>query len=205
MVGNLRHLHQLLEWERQGVRITGGSSLRYTPEIRTFAESLEPGETVRYVYSGTGVDEFNYGVHAYSAVQGLLGRGISWARHLSGDTQHQIEITWQSGARAILTVGAATKWLPFFATVITDRRVAHLSIDNRTLYRSMLEAVLPYLAGEASAPAPLGELLECEQAALAAQVSWQHGNIVSYLSDLRVDQPGYDGTAFAMAYRQARA
>lgn len=204
MVGNLRDLNQVLEWGRRGVRITGGSSLRYTSEIRAFRESLEAGETIRYVYSGTGVDEFNYGIHGYSVAQGLLGQGIACVRHLSSGAQHQIELTWENGARAILTVGAATRWLPFFATVITDRRIAHLDFSNRVLYRGMLEAVLPYLAGEAAAPAPLEELLECERAALAARASWRRGNTAIYLHDLCLDDCGYDGAAFGAAYRLSK-
>ncbi len=204
MVGNLRDMNQVLTWSRQGVRIIGGSSLRYTTEIQDFRRGLEPDEKIRYAYSGTGVDEYNYGIHAYSAVQGLLGKGIVSARHLSGSAQHQIELVWESGARAILTVGAAKKWLPFFATVITDRRVSLLSFDNKKLYRSMLEAVLPYLAGESDPPAPMEELLECEKAALAARLSWQQQGAVVYLSDLRLDDAGYDGAAFGAAYRLAK-
>lgn len=204
MVGNLRHMNQLLEWSKKGVRITGGSSLRYVAEIQDFKKGLEPGETINYVYSGTGVDEFNYGIHAYATVQGLLGAGIMCVRHLSGTPMHQIEIKWKSGATGIITVGAVTKWLPFFATVVTDRRIAQISVNNRNLYRSMLEAVLPYLAGEAAPPVPMEELLECEMAALAARASWQAGGKTVYLTDLRLDDPGYDGAAFGEAYRLSK-
>jgi len=201
MVGNLCDMNQVLTWERQGVRISGGSSLRYVKTIQEFRDSLEPGEEIRYVYSGTGVDEFNYGIHAYSTAQGLLGSGICWVRHLAGTPQHQVEVAWKNGARAVLTIGTSTKWLPLWATVITDRRVVQLPFNFSQLYRCMLEVVLPYYAGVAPAPAPLTELLECEKAALAARESWQQNGARIYLADLKLNDPGYDGAAFGEAYR----
>ena len=201
MVGNLRDMNQVLAWQQQGAQISGGSSLRYVKSIQAFRASLEPGEEIRFVYSGTGVDEFNYGIHAYSTAQGILGSGICWVRHLDGRTQHQVEIAWESGARAILTIGGTTNWLPFWAIVITDRRVVHLAIDSNQLYRDMLEVALPYYAGAAPAPAPLTELLECEKAALAAKASWQGNGAIICLNDLGFNNPSYDGAAFGESYR----
>lgn len=204
MVGNLADYNQLIAWERQGAKVLGGSALRYASVFADFLASLDQGEEIRYVYTGTGVDEFNYGIHGYSSLQGLLGSGIQWVRHLDGRSQHQIELSWKSGARAILTVGKSTKWLPFWATVITDRRAAQLSVANGNLYKEMLEKVLPYFAGETPAPAPLAELLEGEKAAMAARLSWQNNNTIVYLDDVRLDDAGYDGAAFGESYRLAR-
>ena len=68
-----------------------------------------------------------------------------------------------------------------------------------------LEVQLPYLTGREEAP-PLAMpmLLEPELAAMAARVSWRNNGQEVFLSDLRQDDPGYDGAQFAVEYRRAR-
>src|SRR5437763_1376784 len=82
------------------------------------------------------------------------------------------------------------------ATIPTERSVAQCVADNSTLYRSMLQIVLPYLAGEAEAPMTPQEWLEPELCAVAAQRSWQNNDCEAALCEL-TDADGYDGKAFA--------
>ncbi|HHT26282.1 MAG TPA: Gfo/Idh/MocA family oxidoreductase [Firmicutes bacterium] len=201
MAGNLKDINTLLEWEIKGARVTGGSSLRYCYEVTEFLAGMAEDEEVLYVYSGAGTDEFNYGIHAYSLVQGILGAGIYSVRHLCDKPRRQIEMTWRNGGRAILTLRTDGVYSPFFATIVTNKRVEHLSINTRNLYRAMLEKILPYLAGDTDEHVPLQEILEGEQAAIAARMSWQQDNRTIYLTDLRMDDAGYDGKAFAAGYR----
>ncbi|HTL29739.1 MAG TPA: hypothetical protein VL282_10975, partial [Tepidisphaeraceae bacterium] len=72
------------------------------------------------------------------------------------------------------------------------------------LYRALLEATLPYLAGETDRP-PLDPdaLIEPELCALAAQRSWLNGDREVALSEL-TESDSYDGKAFAESYRKAR-
>jgi len=102
-------------------------------------------------------------------------------------------------------IGAAAKWLPFYATVVNERTVTHIQADNSKLYRALLEAKLPYLAGETNTP-PLtvDEWLEPELCALAARHSWRHGDQEVALADLPLDDAGYDGKTFAEGYRKAK-
>jgi len=150
------------------------------------------------------VDEFNYGVHAYSLMAGLMGPGVESVRYLGSSTQKQIEVVWSDNRRGILTIGANPSYLPFYATVVSDRTAAHIQLDNSQLYRALLESVLPYLAGEAGPPTPIDELLEVELTAVAARMSWMHNGARIFLSDLRQDDAGYDGAAFAQSYRLQR-
>ena len=46
--------------------------------------------------------------------------------------------------------------------------------------------------------------LEPELAAMAARISWMEGGRKVFLTDLRRDDSGYDGTQFAAEYRRAR-
>jgi len=205
MVGNLSDANQLRAWAQRGIRITGGSSARYAYEVQEFlARPEEQRGRPHSIFCGCGVDEFNYGVHAYSLMAGLMGPGVESVRYLGSSTQKQIEVVWSDNRRGILTIGANPSYLPFYATVVSDRTAAHIQLDNSQLYRALLESVLPYLAGEAGPPTPIDELLEVELTAVAARMSWMHNGARIFLSDLRQDDAGYDGAAFAQSYRLQR-
>ena len=64
---------------------------------------------------------------------------------------------------------------------------------------------MPYFTGKTDQPPiPSDELIEPELAAMAARMSWlDHGRKV-FLTDLREDDPGFDGTQFALEYRRSR-
>jgi hypothetical protein len=82
-----------------------------------------------------------------------------------------------------------------------------IAIDNMKVYRAMLEAVMPWFCdttGKLPPPLAADELLEPELAAIAARRSWQRNGERVLISDLRMDDDGYDGYAFARGYRRAR-
>jgi hypothetical protein len=205
IIGNLSDANQLREWARRGIRITGGSSVRYAHEVQEFQSRPEEQRgTPHSIFCGCGVDEFNYGVHAYSLMLSLMGPGVESVRYLGASTQRQVEVVWMDKRRGILTIGANPSYLPFYATVISDRTVSHIQLDNSQLYRSLLERALPYLAGGADPPACMDELLEVELTAVAARMSRMYNGAFISLSDLRDDDAGYDGAAFAHSYRLQR-
>ena len=116
-----------------------------------------------------------------------------------------IYVTWQDGKRGILSIGSQSGYLPFYATVVTDKKVHHVQVDSGKLYKALLEAVLPYLGREVdSPPEPMPSLLEAELTAIAARTSWMKNGDRIFLNDLRIDDPGYDGTAFGEEYRIAK-
>ncbi len=203
IAGNVRDLYQVLEWGKQGIRITGGSALRYAIEVKEWL-STHNAEDVLSASTGCAVDEFNYGIHAYSFIHGLLGPGIESVRHLGVNVQHHVEILWKDGRRGHVGVGTTKGYLPFYATVTTEQDVSHLQVDSRRLYQSLLEATLPYLAGEAEAPVPLDALIEVEMAAIAARLSWSTHDKRIVLNNIPLDDPGYDGALFAAAYRRQK-
>lgn len=205
MVGNLADANQLSEWAEADHRITGGSALYYCDEIIAYkAEACSARGEPMFICGGCGVDEFNYGIHAYAMVHSLIGPGVQSVRYMGSKIQRQIEIQWSDGRKAILIIGEAGAYLPFYATVLSDRAVRHIIVDNNQLYRALLEAVLPYLAGEADIPVPMETLLEVEKTAMAARESWSTGGRQVFLTDLRLEDPGYDGAAFAAAYRLSK-
>ncbi len=206
MVGSLADMITLLEWEKKGHKVTGGSSLYYCLEVQEFlGQPVEERGEPRFVYAGCGVDEFNYGIHAYALAHVLMGAGAQAARYMgTAGTQIQVEGTWDGGRRAVIAVGKADAYLPFYATVVTERGVHHLQVNNRNLYRAYLSAVLPYFAGEIEAPYPLARLLEVERLAVAAHVSREHQGIVVPVDDIPWNHRSYDGRAFEAEYRLAR-
>jgi hypothetical protein len=206
LAGNLRDLRQVVQWVRDGARITGGSSLRFCAEVRKWlAESVEKRGAPHTVFCGCGVDEFNYGIHAYALLAGILGAGARSVRNLGQGAQRRIEVRWPDGRLGLLAVGAVAQWLPFHATIVTERSVAQFQPEAGSLYRALLEVALPYLAGQSrKPPAPVEELIEPELWALAARRSWTSGDCEVLLAELREEDGGYDGKAFAEVYRRQR-
>jgi len=207
IVGRLADVYTVRDWVRQGARISGGSSLRFCYEARQYlARPVEERGEPQFALVGCGVDEYNYGVHAYSLLVSLMGPDVESVRYLGSNGQRQIEVVWTDGRRGILTIGKphGGRWLPFYATVVSDREVTQMVADSGKVYRALLETLLPYYAGEAEAPMPFEELVVPELIALAARQSWLNDGARRYLSDLRLDDPGYDGAAFGAEYRLQR-
>lgn len=206
IVGNARDASTLLDWVAQGARISGGSSLRWTAEVREYLAQPESERgCVHTVFAGCSVDDFNYGIHAYAFLCSIMGPGARSVRYLDTAVQKLIEVTWGDDKRGLLSIGAQPGYLPFYATIVTDRGVAHLQADASRVYRSLLEAVLPYLAGDTDQPPlPMRQLIEPELIALAARKSWANRGQQVFLSDLRLDDEGYDGHAFGAEYRRGK-
>jgi hypothetical protein len=208
MAGNYRDIRQIVDWVGQGARITGGSSLRFCYEVQEYnAKPVEERGTPDTIFAGCGVDEFNYGIHAYSLLLGLMGPGAVSVKHLGKGVQTRIQINWPEGRVGYLTIGEAKKWIPFYATVVTELGCKHIETDNSNnrLYRALLEQTLPYLAGETDTPPiPIADLVQAELCAVAASQSWINGDAEVKLSDLSDSSPAYNGPVFAEGYRKQR-
>jgi hypothetical protein len=210
LAGNLVDLQQIRSWLAGGARIAGGSSLLYAYEVQKWlAQPVAERGEAHTVFCGCAVDEFNYGIHAFAMLTGLLGGGAATVRHLHHHVQDLIQVTWQDGRTGVLCVGKAAKWMPFYATIVTELAPHHMICDASTLYSALLETVLPYLAGEMDdAPLPVETWLQPELCALAARYSSLHGGQEVRLDTLpqlldAVDS-SYDGAAFAREYRLAK-
>ena len=206
IAGTMPDLNQLLDWAKQGKKVTGGSSLRFTTGAKEFLErpASERGE-VHTAFAGCGVDEYNYGIHAYAFISQLMGPGIQSVQCVGASLQRHIKITWEGGKVGYLSVGTVDKWLPFHCTAVTNLAVEQITPAGGSLYRPLLEVCLPYMAGDTDEPPlPMPQLIEPELAALAARQSWLNNGQTIYLTDLAHDDDGYDGTQFALGYRRSR-
>lgn len=201
LAGNIRDVAIIREWQRAGQRVSGGSALRFTREIREW--KLDCAD-IHTAYSAVGTDEFNYGIHGYSLLCQAMGPGIESARCLGTSGRRQVLLKWHDGRCAFLTV-AGPGGLPFNITAVTASDVRQARIDNSEIYHNLLRAQLPYLMGETDEPpVPAAYLPEPELAALAARSSWLNNGRTVRLDELTPADPGYDGDAFAEEYRNKR-
>ena len=204
VVGCVRDALTLIDWAKKGACITGGSSLRYSPEIKEklLDAGIAPGD-IHAAFTGCGVDEYNYGIHAVAQMIGIMGIDVGWVRWLGAHVQDQYEITWLDGRRGVVTVGATAQWLPSYATAVTGAKVVQFEPDMKRIYRALLEHDLPILAGE-KPPIDMKDLLAPEFAAIAGLVSKRARGEKIMVAALTPDHPGYDGAAFAAQYRAQR-
>lgn len=204
MAGNLRDLQQIVDWSKVGVRITGGSALRFCYEVKEWKEAHDPSNDWVYAYAGCAVDEFNYGIHAYSLLHGLVGPGLHSVRHLGQTGQHQLELAWEDGRRCLVGVGENPVYLPFYTTITTKKDVSHFQVDSSQLYQAILEATLPYLAGDAPSPIAVEQLIEVELSAIAGKLSEERNGEWVLLKDIPVDYSPFNGVKFAEYYRKLK-
>lgn len=206
LAGTVRDLRTLVEWSAKGARITGGSSLRFCVESREWVAKPESERGRPHtVVAGCGVDDFNYGIHAYSLLSGLIGPGAESVRHLGRCVQRRVQVNYADGRMGIVVIGKAAGWIPFYASIATEKSAAQFVAHNSKLYRALLEAVVPYLSGRVEQPpVPMEQLIEPELCALAARQSWLNGDREVRLADVPLDDAGYDGAAFAEEYRKAK-
>ena len=204
VAGNLEEINQILDWIKQGKRVTGGSVLRFCREVIACRDEVAAmGETIYTGYSCIGVDDYNYGIHGYATLIAAMGPEVLSVQYIGSSNQKQILIKFSNGRVGILTVGK-TKWLPFNLTATTGSKVHQVAVDNMQLYRAMLEKVMPYFTGKTDeVPLEATSLVMPELTALAAKQSWLNNGAEVFITDI-AKEISYDGGQFAREYRRAR-
>lgn len=218
IAGTTADLRRLAGWSRQGVRIAGGSSLRWAAEVAAWRARQASGAASSTSSTGSTATaswpghHFEHGVHAFSLLHGLLGPGLRATRALDGDSGdggdglQRFEVRWADDRRGLATVGprADPAAHPTTVTTATDsgRLVTEtLTIDHDDLYRALLAATLPYLAGQAPPPLPFDVLVEPELAGLAGELSAREAGRWVGLDEPALDSVRIDSSAFVAAYR----
>lgn len=205
LVGNLRDLLILREWAVNGARIIGASGVPYTYEVNELRQKMaENGETILSAFVTTGIvnDPFNYSIHGVEMLRGLVGTGAQSVRHLASNRSIEIyEIAYASGVRGYLQI--MTPFHTFAATVTTDKAVHQTRVDTNRFHKAFVAKIVEALEGNANAMDGVDATVESVKVALAMRQSLRTGQSVS-LNDLRIDDKGYDGVAFAKYYRLAK-
>jgi len=206
VAGNERDLQWFEQWARKGARVTGGSGLRYCAEALQLRDKWkETGATPHTVFCGCGVDEFNYGIHAYALLAAILDADATDVQYLSEHGQQRVLIRWRDGRLGMLVIGPAAKWQPFHASIVTDQGVDQFIANPSILYRTFLGAVMPFLSGATDQPpCPPDAWLAPERWALAALASIRNEGRLVAATGPGVVSVRHDGEAFAQGYRKAR-
>ena len=206
IAGRSSDLATLRQWVDSGARLTGGSGLRYVEETADFlAMKIEERGQLHTLFCGCAVDEFNYGIHAFSHALGYLTSPIRAVRFLGHGGQRLAEIVCENKSRALVCFGSQTAYLPFHASLVTDRKVFHTIVDNTRIYDSAMAAVMPYLEGVAKEPPiAFSKLIEAEKCALLALASERADGAWMEMDIALDDSVSFDGERFCSSYRLSR-
>ncbi|GAB3836009.1 oxidoreductase [Kribbella italica] len=200
--GRAADLRELIRWADSGVRLSGGSALRWSAAV---ADWQETGHEVVTAYAATYGHPLDYGIHAYSLLSGLLGPDVEAARSLD-DEGRRVELRWRDGRTAVVAVApAGTGGYGFFATLVHGGGVHHVEAGGTDLYARFIDVTVGHLSGERDQPVSFAELVEPELAVIAGLASAKHGGSwIALHDDPRIDDVAFDGQAFAASYRVTR-
>ena len=207
VAGNIKDCHELEKLAADGAVILGTSASRYCGQVREFSE-IEPEERgdIISITGLCGVDDFGYGIHAIEAMSGITGPGIVSARHCSrislNDINSDLTILERSDGIHMALHLMSGVWLPQAFTVTTTKSIFTIQPDLFNVYPPMLEAVCDHLAGSKKM-ITTEEMTENIKAHLAAKKSRENGSEVVSLTDLNIDDPGFDGNLYEEEYIKA--
>lgn len=208
IVGNLKDCLRLEELAADGAVILGTSALRYCAQIQEFQKRpIEDRGEIISIMGTCGVDEFNYGIHTSEGMAGMIGEGIVSVKFVSSATvqenvANQYIVQWSGSAIGVLQLLTGI-WAPWAYLVTTTKNVFVIEPDREALYRPMLDAICDYMEHEKTM-APVPALTEVVKAHLAAKKSRQNGGETVHISDLSIDDPGFDGYAFEKQYAASK-
>lgn len=205
VVGSMRDVQRLRQLDRNGAMILGSSCMRYAPQITAFL-ALPPEERGEIVslHSTCGVDEFNYAIHAVEAIGGVAGTGAVSCAYVGGGKVGAIRgetyaVQFSNGVAATysLTYG---QWQKSVVTVMTSKRTYVLEPAG---YDAMLDLVIGSVVGGRRLTASVDALAESILIMLAGRISREQGGGAVKLSEIPLDDTGFDGAAFKAGYAAA--
>ncbi|MGI6165442.1 MAG: hypothetical protein ACOYEN_05570 [Limnochordia bacterium] len=205
IVGKMKDLVTLDEWIKQGAVILGSSSVRYAEEIVGFAQTPETERgKILNVFGTSGTDEFNYGVHIVEGIGGLMGTGAVSTQYVgSGQLNDQVcetyYIRFKDGTTAIYNLWRGI-WQPFAIVVMTTKTTYHFHVDTSKIYGALLDRICDFLETGKNTLAPWEAIKESIMIMLAGRISKEQGGKLVPLDSIPLDDPGYDGYAFAEKY-----
>jgi hypothetical protein len=196
------------ELAANGAVILGSSSARYCYEVLEFnARPEEEKGRIVNVFATTGVDEFNYAIHAVEGIGGLVGTGAVSTQFIGraevdGKACESFYVHFANGVTAIYNSFIGL-WQPAEMVIMTTKGTTQFRIDNWKLYAALLDRICDFLETGRNPLAPVTDLTESIKIMLAGKLSREKGGAVIALSDIPEDYPGFDGTAFENEYAAA--
>ena len=204
-VGSVKDIKRIRELVNDGANIIGSSSARYAAEIQEFlAQPVEERGEVVSVYVESGVDEFNYSVHAGEILSELAGsRAVSCkfvgATERAGAKCEIFNVRFENGV-----IGTYCTYLsahrPFNVSVITTKGSHCYTIDSSKIYMALLTRVSEMLKTGEKTTADVEQILNVSEFMLCGKRSrdFENGREVK-IEELHEDD-AFDGFAFSERY-----
>lgn len=206
IAGNLADLKEFERLDKDGKVILGTSAMRYTYEHESFFSVPEEERgNIIHISVMVGVDEFNYAIHAVESIMGFLGDvtpvstrfiGTSTVGDVPCDSYY---VVFENGATACYHI-CKKGWQPSTALVMTSKTSYAYKIDSNKVYEAMLKQVCAYMAGKENKLASVKQMTDSVKIMLAGIKSAANGGTTELISELKEDDPSFDGTAFEEFY-----
>ena len=205
IAGRLSDLEKFEAYAKNGAKIYGSSSMRYTYEHQElFAKDKAELGDIIHITATVGVDEFNYAIHAVESITGLVGtaRPISTrfigTTTVNGNNCDSFYVRFDNGITACYHI-ASPAWQPSTMTVVTTKTTHAIKIDSSKVYQAMLDTLLDELEGKPSLIATTEQLCDSVRIMLAGKKSKLIGGEEVKVDDLK-DEMLFDGAAFEKFY-----
>lgn len=209
IVGKLSDCQTLETLAAKGKVILGSSSARYAQEIVAFSNKpeLERGRILNVFCTG-GVDEFNYAIHAVEAIGGLVGTGAVSCRFVGRSTIESkvcetFFVDFANGITATYNTFQGA-WQPFETVIMTTKSTYQFRIDTTKIYSALLDRICDFMETGKQTLATVTALTESVKIMLAGRISRANGGGEVKLTDIPIDDPGYDGDQFEQEYAAAQ-
>lgn len=160
---------------RHGVPLLSASSLRFTSDVKAVRADTSLGALVGVdVHAPAKLHEanpglFHYGVHGVEMLYTLLGAGCRDVTCVFEEQGEVVTGRWKDGRLGVLR-GLRAGANGYGITAYGETAIRTATVDTTSIYRDLLDAVIPVLAGEPSPVAPdeLVEVVAFQEAALAS-------------------------------------
>lgn len=207
IVGSLEDCRKVDELAKNGAVILGSSSVRYAEEIQRFASMSEAERgKILHIYGTSGVDEFNYAIHAVEGICGLEPSSIVSARFIDRSSFGEkacetFALRFESGVNAIYNT-FHNVWQPFEFVITTTKSTYQFRVDTSKIYGALLDRICDYMETGKSTLATVPVLTNAIRGMLAGKQSRDTGGAEVLLRDIHPDC-AFDGYDFEKGYAAA--
>jgi len=117
------------------------------------------------------------------------------------EIDHLVEqyfVRWKD-KRSVIYQTQTPQWQPFDVTVTTTKNIHHFRVDSTRIYKAMLDRICDFMEKKISL-AEITDLTETIRIYLAGKKSKENRGEEIKLTELKTDDPGFDGAAFEKEY-----
>lgn len=205
IVGSLADCIEIEKYAKEGAIILGSSSVRYANEVVDIINESEKTRGKIVSISGSaGLDEFNYGIHTVEPIHAIAQSNAISCRYLgvSEVENGKCETFFVKFKNGVIATYSTyfDAWQPHTLSVITTKTSYSFILDTPKVYDALLTRICDYMETGKSDLARVSEITQSIRIMLAGKLSRENNGKEILLSDMKVDDPGFDGTLFEKNY-----